>query len=238
MINDDDGLFRFEFDREGTWAIEYSAEGHANFRTGKLTMKKGEKRDLGTIRLGDGATLAGQVVDAQGVPVPYARINILSLKMETNRNEPFTGRDGRFVAPRIAPGMYMAFAVSPAHPIGIAKNIRLMDGKTTETKIQFASSAPLEVFVKGADGSPLKGARLYWSFQEIAPLTSKMVSNKIPPGYGSNVSGENGRILQHALPAGPVMLFLEANGFTPISKSVKLTPGETTRIEISMTPKK
>jgi len=98
--------------------------------------------------------------------------------------------------------------------------------------------APLEVSVKGADGTPLKCARLYWSFQEIAPLTSKMVSNKIPPGYGSNIADETGRILQHALPAGQVTLFLENKGFTPISKTANLRAGETTRIEISMTPKK
>ena len=72
--------------------------------------------------------------------------------------------------------------------------------------------------MRSVDGAPLKGAELYWSFPEIAPLTSKMVGDKIPPGYGDNEADDEGRIFQHSLPAGPVTLFIEANGFTPVTR--------------------
>ena len=238
QIRDEAGRFRFELDREGTWAVEFGADGHAPFRTGKKKLKPGEQLDLGTIRLGEGSTLEGRVVDAQGVPVPYARINILSPKMETNETEPFTAVDGTFRVPRVSPGLYMVFAVSPTHPIGLVRNVQLKEGQSTSVVVQFSEPAPLEVTVTSTDGTPLSMAKLYWTFPEIAPLTSKMVGNKIPPGYGDHESDEAGRIVQHALPAGPVTLFVERHGYKPARKSVRLKKGETTRIDIRLAPKR
>ncbi|MHC4937543.1 MAG: carboxypeptidase regulatory-like domain-containing protein [Planctomycetota bacterium] len=236
--DDREGSFRFEFKQEGKWALEFSAKGHAPFRTGKLDLKKGEEHDLGTIRLGEGGTIEGRVVDAQGAPVPHTRINILSPKLETNDEEPFTGRDGGFRISGVSPGLYMVFAVSPRHPIGMVKNILVKEAQTTRAEVRFAAPGPLEVIVKREDGNPLRGAKLFWSFPEIAPLTSKLVRNKIPPGHGDHRSDAEGRIFQHALPAGPVTLFIEAHGFMPVRRQVRLAPGKKTRIEISMTPKK
>jgi hypothetical protein len=233
-----DGRFRYEFKNEGKWSLEFSADGHAPYRTAKLNLSKGEKRDLGTIRLGEGGVLEGRVVDAQGLPVPYTRINILSPKLETNDDEPFTGRDGSFRIKGISPGMYMVFAVSPSHPVGMTKGVLVREAETTRVEVKFAASAPLEVVVKREDGQPLTGAKLFWSFPEIAPLNSKLVGNKIPPGYGDNESNSAGRIFQHALPSGPVTLFLEKNGFTPVTRQVQLKPGKRTRVEITMSRKK
>jgi len=232
------GLFRFEFAEEGSWAVEFRAKGHASFRTPKIELKKGEEHDLGTIRLGDGGVIEGRVVDAQGIPVPYTRINILSPKLETNEDEPYTGSDGSFRVRGVSPGLYIVFAVSPRHPIGMVKNVLVREGETARVEVKFAEAAPLEVIVRGEDGRPLKGAELFWSFPEIAPLTSKMVRGKIPPGYGDNVSDDAGRILQHALPAGAITLFVEAKGFTPTTRQVQLDAGKSTRVEIALSAKK
>jgi len=232
-----EGKFREELSEVGTWAIDFQADGHASYRTPRFSLKKGETKDLGTIRLGAGATLVGQVRDAQGMAVPYARINVLSPKFETNDNEPFTGRDGRFRIEGIAPGFYTVFAISPRHPIGIASNLNLREAEEHEVEIRFARSAPLELIVKDQNGRPIKGASLSWSFPAIAPLSSRLFQNKIPPGYGSHIADASGRIRQHSLPAGPVTLVVEANGFKTATKQVRLVAGETTRLEIQLTPK-
>ena len=237
QTQDPEGKFRVELDQEGSWAIDFQADGHAPYRTPRFSLKKGETKDLGTIRLGSGATLVGQVRDAQGMAVPYARINVLSPKFETNDNEPFTGRDGRFRIEGIAPGLYTVFAVSPRHPIGMVRNLSLREDEEREVEIRFVRSAPLELIVKDDSGQPIAGADLSWSFPAIAPLSSRLFRDKIPPGYGSHKSDATGRIFQHSLPAGPVALAITAQGFKTVAKQVRLTAGETKRIEIEMVKK-
>ncbi|MHC4954496.1 MAG: carboxypeptidase-like regulatory domain-containing protein [Planctomycetota bacterium] len=233
-----EGRFRTELRHEGSWAVEFQADGHASYRTPSFSLKKGESKDLGTIRLGEGATLVGQVRDAQGLPVPYTRVNILSPKFETNDNEPYTGRDGRFRIPSISPGLYNIFAVSPRHPVGMVRNVNLFEGKTTEVEVRFVRPAPLEITVRNPNGQPIEGARLSWSFPAIAPLSSELFRDKIPPGYGSYKSDASGVIYQHSLPAGPVTLSIEAQGFTAVTKQVRLVAGKKSRVEFTLTPKK
>jgi len=232
------GKFRLEFPQDGSWAIEFQADGHASYRTPRLSLKKGEIKDLGTIRLGEGGTLVGIVKDANGLPVPYTRINILSPKFETNKDEPFTGREGRFRIPSISPGLYNVFAISPRHPIAFVRNVNVREGQTTEVEVKFERPAPLEIRVRDESGSPIEGAKLSFTFPAIAPLSSKLFRNKIPPGYGSHISDAEGSIFQHSLPAGPVTLTVEAPGFTPVTRQLRLSPGENKRLEITLAPKK
>ena len=77
----------------------------------------------------------------------------------------------------------------------------------------------------------------YWSFPAIAPLSSRLFRDKIPPGYGSHRADAGGRIRQHSLPAGPVTLVVEASGFKTATKQVRLVAGETTRLEMQLTQK-
>jgi len=237
-IENREGKVRLEFGQQGSFAVEFQADGHASYRTPRMSLKKGETKNLGTIRLGEGATLVGIVKDAHGLPVPYTRINILSPKFETNDNEPFTGRDGRFKIPSISPGLYNVFAISPRHPIGFVRNINLREGQTNEVEVRFVRPAPLEILVRDPGGSPIQGARLSFTFPAIAPLSSKLFRSKIPPGYGSHISDAEGRIFQHSLPAGPVTLSVEAQGFTAVTKQLRLPAGEKTRMEFTLSPKK
>jgi hypothetical protein len=45
-------------------------------------------------------------------------------------------------------------------------------------------------------------------------------------------------IYQHSLPAGPVTLSIEAQGFTAVTKQVRLVAGKKSRVEFTLTPKK
>ncbi|MCK6460019.1 MAG: carboxypeptidase-like regulatory domain-containing protein [Planctomycetes bacterium] len=236
-FRDPDGAFRYEVDEPGTWQVDLSAPGYAAHRTDRFSLAAGEVKDLGTIRLGPGGTIAGRVLDAQQRPVAYARVNILNDKLQTNEDEPFTDGDGRFEVPGVSPGMFTVFAVSPRHPLGMVRNVAVKEGERTDVQITFVDAAPLTIEVRSTSGQPVEGAALDFTFPAVAPLTSKMFRGKIPPGYGSHKSDAQGMIFQPCLPPGEVTITIEAPGFDPVTKKLDLKPGEPNRIEIRLRPK-
>jgi len=230
------GALRWETDEPGTWQVDVSADGYASHRTERFSLAAGETKDLGTIRLGPGGTIAGIVRDAQGQPVPYSRINILNDKLQTNDDEPFTDLEGRFAVPSVSPGLYNVFAVSPRHPLGFVRGIVVREGERTEVEVVFARPAPLTIDVRDASGQPVEGASLSFTFPAVAPLTSKLFRSKIPPGYGSPESDGAGMIVQPCLPPGEVAITIEREGFEPVTKKLDLKPGEANRVEIRLRP--
>jgi len=235
--SDPNGEFRFEADEPGTWQADVSAPGYAAHRTDRFSLAAGEVKDLGTIKLGPGGTIAGRVLDAQQRPVAYARVNILNDKLQTNEDEPFTDGDGRFEVPGVSPGAFTVFAVSPRHPLGMVRNVAVKEGERTDVQITFVEAAPLSIEVRSTSGQPVEGAALDFTFPAVAPLTSKMFPGKIPPGYGSHKSDAEGMIFQPCLPPGEVTITIEAGGFDPVTKKLELKPGEPNRIEIRLRPK-
>jgi protocatechuate 3,4-dioxygenase beta subunit len=232
-----DGEFRFEADEPGTWQVDISAPGYAAHRTDRFSLAAGEVKDLGTIRLGPGGTIAGRVLDAQQRPVAYARVNILNDKLQTNEDEPYTDADGRFEVPGVSQGAFTVFAVSPRHPLGMVRNVVVKEGERTDVQITFVEAAPLTIEVRSTSGQPIEGASLDFTFPAVAPLTSKMFRGKIPPGYGSHKSDATGMIFQPCLPPGEVTITIEAGGFDPVTRKLDLKPGEPNRIEIRLRPK-
>jgi len=232
----DSGEFRYEADEPGTWQVDVSAHGFAAHRTDRFTLAAGEVKDLGTIKLGPGGTIAGRVLDAQQRPVPYTRINILNDKLQTNDDEPYTDLDGRFEVPGVSPGLFTVFAVSPSHPLGMVRGVDVREGERTEVQITFVEPAPLTIDVRDPSGQPVEGASLDFTFPAVAPLTSKLFRDKIPPGYGSHTSDKGGTIFQPCLPPGEVTITIEAGGFESVTKKLDLKPGEPNRIEIRLRP--
>jgi len=230
------GGFEQEVDSPGTWQVDLAADGFAAHRTDKFSLEAGETKDLGTIRLGDGGSIAGLVRDAQGQPVPYTRINILNAKFQTNKEEPFTDLEGRFLLRAVSPGLYTVFAVSPAHPLGMVRNVEVQEGQRTDVAVDFVERAPLTILVRDENGAPVEGAELEFTFPAIAPLTSAMFRSKIPPGYGSAESDAAGQIVQPCLPPGEVTITIKAEekGFLPVTKKLQLEPGEKNRVEIRL----
>ncbi len=229
-----DGEFRYETDEPGTWQVEISATGFAAHRTERFNLAAGEVKDLGTIKLGPGGTIAGAVLDAQQRPVPYARINILNDKLQTNDDEPYTDLEGRFEVKGVSPGLFTVFAVSPRHPLGMVRGVEVREGETTAVQVTFVEPAPLTIDVRDPSGQPVAGAALDFTFPAVAPLTSKLFRGKIPPGYGSHLSDAEGTILQPCLPPGEVTITIEAQGFEPLTKKLDLKPGEPNRVEIRL----
>lgn len=231
------GGFRRELDEPGTWQVDISAAGHASHRTERFTLKQGEVKDLGTLRLGEGGTIAGTVRDAQGRPVPYTRINILNAKFQTNDEEPFTDQEGAFQLKGISPGTYTVFAISPRHPLVMVPGVKVSEGRRASVDLEFVPPAPLTIAVTDAGGRPIAGATLSFTFPAIAPLQSKLFRDKIPPGYGSHKADAEGLIRQHCLPPGEVTITIEAGGYEARTRKLELKSGEANRVQIRLRSK-
>jgi hypothetical protein len=134
----------------------------------------------------------------------------------------------------VSPDTYSVFAVSPRHPLGILRGVKVEEGKRTDVTIDFVAPAPLTITVVGAGGRPLEGASLSFTFPAIAPLSSKLFRDKIPPGYGSHVSDEAGVIVQPCLPPGPVTLTFEAEGYDSKTEKVELKAGEPNQLRVPL----
>ena len=229
-----DGTFRHELAEPGKYAVEIAAHGYAPVRTEAFTVAEGERKDLGLIRLGDGGTLKGVCRDAQGRPVPFARINILNAKFQTNDLEPFTDREGRFELKGVSPDLYTVFALTPSHPIAMARNVPVREAEETSVEIRFLATAPLTIVVTDEGGTPIPGAEMEFTFPAIAPLSSGLFRHKIPPGAGTHESDAEGIIVQRCLPPGPVTVSVAAAGFAKQTKQLDLAEGEPNRVEFRL----
>ena len=237
QVESEDGRFSYEVSEAGTWAVEIEAEGHAKFRTKPRALNKGGTLDMGDVRLGEAATIHGTVRDMQSRAVQFVRVHMLSPKMETNWDAPYTDKHGRYEIGNVSPGRYSLFAVSPRHPLGILRGVEIVEGERKQVDFTLSASTPLTVTVFDERGNPLHGAEMVWTFDAIKPIDSSMVRGREPPGYGSNIADADGVIKKPYFPAGPVDLKIEAEGFVTAKHTVELEPGQPKAVEIRLARK-
>jgi len=231
-----DGAFRHEVEGPGTWAVEIEAKGYAPLRTESFELKAGETRDLGEFRLGEAGRIEGRVRDAAGAPVAFARVHVLSGKFETNWNAPFTDLDGRFEAPGIAPGRYTVFLVSPRHPLGVVQGVKVEEGAAARVDVSLLPAAPLTVVVRDEGGRPVEGAEFSCTIAALLGLSTKMLREYEPPGFGAHHTGPDGTLLKPCLPPGEVTVTLEKEGYRAETRVVTLEPGVPNRVEVRLVP--
>jgi len=195
----------------------------------------GEDGQFGFDRAGDPGRVRGQIKDAAGAPVAYARIHALNAKLQSNDDRiPFTDADGKFSIDGLAPGPYTLFVVSPRHPLGIHKGIQIREGETTDVALDLDPACPLTLVVKDAEGQPIEGARLIYTFAALQPLNSSMVAEYEPPGFGRNVSGAKGEIRKPFMAAGALVIQVSKQGYGTATKTVSLVAGVATRVEVEL----
>jgi len=231
----EDGRFAFDRATPGTWAAEVEAEGFAPLRTRTFSVKANGDIDLGEVRLGDPGGLRGQIKDAAGAPVAYARIHALNAQLQSNDdNIPFTDADGRFSIGGLAPGVFTLFVVSPRHPLGIYKNVMVRQGETNELALVLDPASPVLITVTDESGQPVDGAQLIYTFPALQPLNSSMVAEYEPPGFGSNYSNAKGEIRKPFMAAGTLVVQIVKDGYRPASTSVTLVAGEAARVTVTL----
>ncbi|MHC4954501.1 MAG: sigma-70 family RNA polymerase sigma factor [Planctomycetota bacterium] len=236
--DDESGNFVFDRATPGTWAAEIEADGFAPLRSKTFSLGRNGEIDLGELRLGEPGRVRGQIKDAAGAPVTYARVHLLNSKLQSNDDSiPFTDADGRFEIGGLAPGIHTMFVVSPRHPLGIKKNIVVKEGEATDTELSLDPASPLTIKVVGEDGQPVEGAQLVYSFAALQPLNSAMVAQYEPPGFGSNRSDMDGEIRKPFMPAGALTVQISKQGYAPIAKTVQLVAGEAARMSVRLLKK-
>lgn len=229
------GEFLCRLEEPGTYAIDVEAPGFAPLRSARFTVEEDEV-DLGDLALGDAGAVAGTVRDAAGRAVPYARVHLLSAKFEAAPGVHFTDADGRFEVRGLAPGVYNLFVVSPRHPLGVVRGVLVKEGETADVRHSLDPAAPLTLVVRDGNGLPVEGARLVYTFAALLPLDSDLARQHEPETFGANASDARGEIRKPLMPAGEVVLRVEAEGFRPWRETLVLPPGEPRTVDVRLEP--
>lgn len=232
-VRDDSGRFSYELD-EGDWAVEVTAPGYASHRTQVFRAGSRAAWNVGTVRLSPGGSLRGAVRDAGGEAVSYARLYLLGPQMQTNRRPIFTDAEGAYDASCVTPGAYTIFVLSPRHPFGIVRNVRIAEGETSPLDVRLDRPSPVTLKVTDEDGRPVAGADVSYTCDALFPLTSRLLRSHEPPGWGGYVTDAQGRLRKEFLPAGRVLFTVEAPGFAKQKRFADLREDVETVVEIRL----
>jgi len=228
---DRDGRFRFNDAKGGAkYALEIFALKHGLYRSEVFTLERGQTLSVPDIVLPAHGHVQGRVVDADGRPVPFARISILGPNLATNLTRPVTDSEGRFDPFAFAPGEHQLVAFIPTRGLGLA-TVRIEPGHTTEVEITLPSTAPLLVIVRDAAGRPAANVPVTFRADSIAPLTSEHMFRLYLHGYPgqSYRTDARGELRIAYLPAGEARISVGGD-----SKNATLVAGSETKVEFQL----
>ncbi len=148
-----DGRFRLEALPPGELLVVARCTGWTDGRSLPVTLARTDARDVGDLRLGEGATLSGRVVDAAGRPVAGARVLV------SGERHVLSELDGSFEVSGLAPGEVSLVAQAagrlPSDPLScaVAADVRGLE-------LRLREAPRLRGRVLGPDGRALAGARV------------------------------------------------------------------------------
>ena len=132
---DADGAYVFEDVAPGLWRLEardHDAAPHVML----LRIEEGESTLAEDIVLGPGGTLEGRVADEGGRGLDGARLRLESARDGVDAREVRTGEDGRFVAVRLAPGVWRVRLDARAGSFtGLEAIVEVVAGETTHVDL-------------------------------------------------------------------------------------------------------
>jgi len=228
---DREGRFRFDDATGGSrYAMEIAAAEHGIYRSDVFALRGGQTLTLRTIVLAAQGHVRGRVVDAAGLPVPFARVAILGPRLETNITRPVTDLDGRFAPIAFAPGEHRLVAFIPSAGIGVV-SVRIDADRTTDVEITLPPRAPLVVEVRDAAGRPVRDVPVTFEADAIAPLSSELMFRLFLHGhpgqsYRTNARGE---LRVGFLPAGKTRISVRGK-----RRAVELVADTETRVEFQV----
>ncbi|UXI70673.1 carboxypeptidase-like regulatory domain-containing protein [Tahibacter amnicola] len=106
------------------------------------------------------AAVGGQVLDVNGVPVPYARVQMDDVANGNNYTSGSTDHEGRFLFNGVPSGVVFAFqGVDPDNSVhGEAVQITTVAGQTAEVTLRLAGHGTVSGTVRRLNGTPLSDA--------------------------------------------------------------------------------
>ncbi|MBI4703732.1 MAG: carboxypeptidase regulatory-like domain-containing protein [Deltaproteobacteria bacterium] len=212
---DDDGLFSFGPEAAGCQAVA-DTEGYG--RSMAVRLRPGPQNVL---RLEEGASISGMLVDPYGAPVPSGEVAVESFRPAAGADQsprglprstlhrlhpsPVLGPSGDFELEKLSAGRYVLAASAPRRPPVLSEPIELEDGEQVRgTRLVLAAGATLSGRVLGAaTGQPIADATVGLDLYTFA------VVGAIEPAH----SGADGRYRLVGVPPGPFSIRTSAPGF-------------------------
>lgn len=158
-LHSDDGSFVLDEVPAGTWEVVAQAEGYQTARVGGITLEEGGTRSGVDVRLRRGASIQGQVLDANtGQPILDVAITLrrpggagaVTLAGDADAR---TDGDGHFAVEGLGPGSYTVMARHPDYADGsalvevkdapVAADLRLTPGGSVGGTVLSEANAPL-----------------------------------------------------------------------------------------------
>ncbi len=118
VITDEEGLFTFASLADGTYSLVARHPGYGTRQQNEVVVKTQSAASPLVVRLGEGARMIGKVLDADGRPIPGARLvalrdlgNRFSLSGTLERDEAVTDAKGQYVLDTLVDGSSYRFGV-------------------------------------------------------------------------------------------------------------------------------
>lgn len=168
VTTDEQGLFRVERVAAGRVAFMAAADGQAPSNIEERAVVDGGYYDDLELRLGEGATVRGRVVDDQKQPIASARVEVrpferpndpefLKMALKIRRIEVTTDAEGRFTANGLSGERLVVTASKPGFTTAVKMGVKL-DAKDVEVELQRGAVVKGKVLL--ADGTPMTRFRV------------------------------------------------------------------------------
>jgi protocatechuate 3,4-dioxygenase beta subunit len=197
---DGSGTFEFSGLNPDHYVFALEADGHALTFSPPVEVVLGGEPPLVEVRLNDGGSIAGRVVDAQSKPLAGVEVATLSNDYVDNplyrgafRNlipvnittaSATTDRDGKFLLARLVPGTYQLRFAHPDHFDVYVQNYEVVAGQVTAAAEVTLRRGTVVAGVAKVDGKPSPQVRVMLTavpesgqLQAATPFTAEAITD-------------------------------------------------------------
>lgn len=174
-----DGTFLLAPLAPGTYSVRVHAPGHAAGLVSPVVVESGKTTDL-RVELGSGATAAGTVERASGLPLAGARLFLfpdgrieddastseLAEAAGARMPDGTSDEEGAFLLPMQTPGRYDLVATHEDSQPGVLRDLDLRGEGLTGLRVRLEPAGRIEVSVRAADGGPAPGETVWVLFAD------------------------------------------------------------------------
>ena len=159
VTTDDAGRFTLDALPAGSFRLRAAHEPDAPGVSEVLTLDGKTPRTGVVVRLAEGVTVRGNVVDLHGAPVAAAQVQVIAGSAAARPRQTYTDESGRFEL-RGLPRRPLAFAA--VHPTGASDVVRLTPagGPVESVRLVLTRTLTISGRVVGPDGAPLEAAHV------------------------------------------------------------------------------